>query len=465
MYKNLLVVSVSLALSACAIGPDYQRPPTDFPDRFQEKTAVLPEDVLRVEPKWWLNYNDPVLNAMVEQALSYNNDLAVAVAQMDDAAAQARVARSALLPQINATGNGTRGRTSQETNTGALGESYTVGASVSWELDLWGKLRRSNEAARATYLASSFNADAVRLSLAAQVAQTYFQMRALDASLKLSQDTRRTREETLDIQTKRFQGGVLSMLEVSQAQAELSSAQLSAEQQALALKTTETALSVLLGQSPREFLNQHPRGSSLNAMSVPSNIPEGVPSDLLLRRPDIAQAEQQLVAANARIGEARAAYFPSIGLTGNLGSQSLSLANLFTGPAATWSFIGSLAAPIFNFGATQANVSSANARQRSALAAYEKAIQSGFKDVLDSLRTVDSTRMQLRSQRDQVNATQEALRLVNLRYNAGYSAYLDVLDTQRSAYAAQLGLINTELSNLNATVNLYKALGGGWQKP
>ena len=464
MSKTIISLTVSLLLTACAIGPDYQRPPVDVPEQWSIKTSDASE-VQRVADKWWENFSDPVLNRMVEEALVNNQDINIAIAQLDDAAAQARLARTALLPQLNGAAGGQRGRSSSETSSGNLGEVYTAQAALSWEIDLWGKLRRSNEAARAQYLGSAYNRDATRLLIAAQVAQTYFQMRALDASLEVTRNTQTTREESLSTQEKRFKYGMVSMLEVSQAQSELATAKINAASQALSLKTTENALSVLLGRSPRAFLEAHERGQTLSQMTHVTQIPAGIPSDVLTRRPDVASAEQALVAANARIGVARAAYFPSISLTGHLGSQSLSLSNLFTGPAATWSFVGNLAAPIFNFGATQANVNSANAKQRQALAQYEKSIQNAFKETLDGFASVESTRQQEAAALEQVRATNEALRLANLRYDNGYSSNLEQLDAQRSAYQTQLSLISIRLARLNASVDLYKALGGGWTLP
>ena len=460
--RKFVLTSSMVLLSACSFAPKYQQAQLGMPDSYHATQANLPQQVQHIEPRWWLSYNDPVLDQMIEQAFAYNHDLGVAIAQMDDAAAQARIARNSMLPSVNASGSGARAQTSNySSGLGALGNSYSVGASLSWELDLWGRLRNSNKVAVSSYLASTYNQEAVRLSIAALVAQTYFQLLAADSSLKLAQETEQSRKETFNIQTQSFNAGNLSMLEVDQARSEWDSARLSVEQQALAVKTTEAALSVLLGQTPSEFLQGHPRGLALNSVIAPKNIPIGLPSDILLRRPDVAAAEQSLIAANANIGVARAAYFPSIGLTGNLGSQSYGLSKLFTGAAGTWSFVGNLAAPIFNFGSTQANVNSANARQRQALENYQKTVQTSFQDVLNSLRTTESMQVQSTIQRDQVKTSKEALHLAQLRYDNGYSGYLDLLDTQRNNFAVQMQAINTQLNYLNATINLYKALGGG----
>lgn len=464
MYKPILNIGCVLLLSACSLAPVYQQPTSVFPDSYQSISAPMPENVKHIEPRWWVSYNDPVLNELIEQALSYNYDLAGAIARMDDAAAQAKIARNAMLPSIAGSAAGGRQNTSEYSASGdSTFNSYTVGATLSWELDIWGRLRNANKSAKALFLASAYNVEAMRLSLAAQVAATYFQLLAADSALKLAQETERSRQETFELQSKGYQAGNLSMLEVEQARAEWATSQLSLTQNQLAVKTTETALSVLTGQQPREFLQEQPRGLTLTQLTIPVEIPVGLPSDILLRRPDLAAAEQNLIAANANIGVARSAYFPRIGLTSSVGAQSLEISKLFTGPALTWSFLGDLAAPIFNFGTTQANVASASARQRLALATYQKAVQTSFQDTLDSLRQTENLREQVQYQKKQTTASKEALRLVNLRYENGYSAYLDVLDAQRQAYAVQQQDINTQLNYLNATVNLYKALGGGWR--
>ncbi|TDR31668.1 efflux transporter outer membrane subunit [Hydromonas duriensis] len=459
---------VSLTLSGCAIGPDYQRPPTDLPEIYPNAAHIdtaLPEQVKAVSSKWWTSFNDDVLNQMEEEALAENQDLIKASAAVDEAAAQARIARNGLLPSLSTSNTAQRGNTSDEVyGSTSTANAYSVGATLSWELDIWGKLRRANEAGRAGFLASRYARDAAQLSLTALVAQTYFQLRAYDASLLVSNETVKTREQSLQLQRRRFEEGYLSKLEVAQAESELASAQLSAQQQALAIQKTETALGILLGRSPRVLLDSKPRGATIEQLSlVKLDEPIDLPSNLLLRRADVASAEQQLIAANANIGVARAAYFPSISLSGNLGSQSLELSRLFSGPAAAWSFVGNVAAPIFNFGSTQAQVKIANARQQQALASYQKSIQEAFKDVYDGLNSQTSMKQQAQSARQQRDAAQEALKLVNLRYSEGYSGYFEVLDAERNAYAAQLALINIQLSQLNAQVDLYKALGGGWQ--
>ncbi|WP_374419778.1 efflux transporter outer membrane subunit [Chromobacterium sp.] len=463
MLKRALIPSlVALALTACAVGPDYSRPKLELPDSAQAQNPAIAMD-------WWKQFNDPVLDRLIAEALEHNQDLAAAAARVDEAAAQAGIARAQLLPALNANAGYQRGRTSATTTTpGAplVSDVRNANLTASWELDLWGKLRRGNEAARADFAASRFARDSSKLAIAAQTAQTYFQLRAYDAQLDIAKRTLQSREESLKLQTKRFKGGLISELDQQQAEAEAASARATLPQIASALEQTESALGVLLGHSPKQLVaGGIQRGQSLDALSAPPEVPAGLSSSLLERRPDIAASEQQLIAANARIGVARAAYFPSISLSGALGSQSLSLDTLFTGPTRTWSFVGNLAAPVFNFGQTGYAVDAANARQKQALAQYQKTVQSAFKDALDALSGYGAARDIQAAQTTQFQALNKSLRLANLRYDNGYASYLDVLDAQRNSFQAELGLVSARLDHLNAVVGLYKALGGGWETP
>ncbi|MFC4489808.1 efflux transporter outer membrane subunit [Chromobacterium aquaticum] len=467
MLKRALMPSlVALALSACAVGPDYSRPKLELPDSGQVQIAAQNPAIAM---DWWKQFNDPVLDRLIAEALEHNQDLAAAAARVDEAAAQAGIARAQLLPALNANAGYQRGRTSATTTTpGAplVSDVRNANLTASWELDLWGKLRRGKEAARADFAASRFARDSSKLAIAAQTAQTYFQLRAYDAQLDIAKRTLQSREESLKLQTKRFKGGLISELDQQQAEAEAASARAKVPQIASALEQTESALGVLLGHSPKQLVaGGIQRGQSLDALSAPPAVPAGLSSSLLERRPDIAASEQQLIAANARIGVARAAYFPSISLSGALGSQSLSLDTLFTGPTRTWSFVGNLAAPVFNFGQTGYAVDAASARQKQALAQYQKTVQSAFKDALDALSGYGAARDIQAAQTTQFQALNKSLRLANLRYDNGYASYLDVLDAQRNSFQAELGLVSARLDHLNAVVGLYKALGGGWEAP
>jgi len=468
MTKRLLPALVALALAGCAVGPDYSRPKFDMPDNWAAQNAQPGGATDQaVEAGWWKRFNDPVLDQLIDAARSYNQDLAVAAARVDQAAAQAGIARAALLPSVSGEANYTRGRTSAETTapgTPLVSDVRTVNGVVSWELDLWGKLRRLNEAARANFLASGYNRDAVELSLDSQVANTYFLLRAFDAQLKVTEQTLTSRQESLHLQQKRFQGGLISALDLHQAESEEASARAAVPEIRQSVEQTEHALSVLTGRSPRDLLSPTPRGKELGALAIPPVVPGGLPSTLLTRRPDVAAAEQQLVAANAQIGVARAAYFPTISLTGAIGSQSVSLSSLFTGPTKTWSFAGDLAGPIFNWGATGYGVDAATAGQKQALASYQSAVQNAFRDTLDALSAIDGSGKSELGQADQLRALRETQRLARLRYDNGYSSYLEVLDAERNTYSSELSVINARLARLSAAVSLYKALGGGWSQ-
>ncbi|RMC97736.1 efflux transporter outer membrane subunit [Aquitalea palustris] len=462
MRKRTLPLLLSLALTACAVGPDYSRPKFDLPASTTTQQASVASD-------WWQQFNDPVLDQLISEALQHNQDLALSAAQVDEAAALAGIARAQLLPSLAANAGYQRARTSAETTTAGsplIADVRTANLTASWELDLWGKLRRSSEAARATLAASQYNRDAARLSLSAQVAQTYFQMRAFDAQLDIAKRTLDSRESSLQLRQKRFKGGMTSELDMRQAESEAASARATIPQLSKSLQQTETALAVLLGRTPRELLEgKLQRGQAIDLLNVPPSIPADLSSSLLERRPDLAAAEAQLIAANARIGVAKAAYFPSISLTGALGSQSLSMETLFSGATRTWSFVGNATAPIFNFGQTGLNVDAASARQRQALAQYQKSVQTAFKETQDALVASSAAREVQEAQTTQLTALNRALHLATLRYDNGYSSYLDVLDAERNTFQAELNLVNAKLDRLNAAISLYKALGGGWEMP
>ncbi|RQW28042.1 efflux transporter outer membrane subunit [Rhodobacteraceae bacterium CH30] len=468
MLIKSLPLWLAIALTGCAVGPDYSRPVVEMPGAWQAG-AVAPAVAadVNVAPDWWKSFNDPVLDQLVDEALAYNRNLAQAAARVEEARAQAGIARANLAPQLSANAGYQRGRTSADSAAGSqVSDARTANGALSWELDLWGKLRRANEAALANLAASEYNRDATRLSVAATVAQTYFQLRSFDTQLDITRRTLVSREESLRINKRRFEGGVTSELTYRQAEAEAASARAAVPSLEQSVIQSENALAILLGRSPRALVDSKvARGSELEALQVPVNIPSGLPSELLMRRPDVQAAEQQLKAANARIGVARAAYFPSIGLTGLLGSQSAALDTLFSGPTRTWSFVGNLAMPIFDWGKTGAGVDAASAQQKQALAAYELAIQSAFGETLDALSFTRTSRDRQAALFTQLQALQESLRLARLRYDNGYSSYLEVLDSERGSYQAELQLVGARLDQLQASVNLYKALGGGWNAP
>lgn len=464
-YRSIATVLPAALLSGCiTVGPDYHRPKFDLPERWPaEKTEAS------VPAGWWEKYNDPVLDAMVNEALTHNSDLASAVARLDEARAQLGIARADQYPGVTAGAGASRQRISEHSPEFFPGFDPTfndLNASVtaSWELDFWGKYRRATEAARADLLASASNRDAVRLALIADVARGYFNLRSLDAQIAVTRQTITTRLASLELQRKRFEAGVVSELELHQVEADAYGAQALLPFLENQLAQQETALSVLLGRSPRDIVGTVPeRGAAIEALSVPPAVPAGLPSDLLERRPDLREAEQRLVAANARIGQAKAAYFPSIPLTGSFGTESTTLADLFTAPARIWLISVSAAQTIFDAGRIGSQVEAAQARQRQALAQYQATIQNAFKDTRDALVAQRKARERLETEQLRVGSFQKALELARLRYDNGESSLLDVLDAERGLLGAQLDQVEAQRAQLAATADLFKALGGGWE--
>jgi multidrug efflux system outer membrane protein len=446
------------------LGPDYLRPKIDTPDLWPgEKTAAS------VPVQWWQSYNDPVLDRMVEEALAHNADLALAIARVAEARAQLGVTRADQLPGVSAGAGGSRNRISEKSPLFFPGfePKYTdlnASLNASWEIDLWGKYRRATEAARADLLATESNRNAVRLTLIADVSRGYFNLRSLDAQIAVTRQTVATRLTGLSLQRKRFEAGVVSELELRQVEAETAAAQALLPALETELARQETALSVLLGRSPRAIVaTPAERGAAIEAITVPPGVPAGLPSDLLERRPDLREAEQRLVAANARIGVAKAAYFPSISLTGLFGVESTTLSDLFTSAAHMWQYSASAAQTVFDAGRTGAQVKSAQARQQQSLAQYQSAIQNAFKDTLDALVAQRKARETFEAEEVRVAALRKALELAKMRYENGESSLLDVLDAERGLLAAQLNRVEAQRVQLSATADLFQALGGGWE--
>ncbi|MDR3426651.1 MULTISPECIES: efflux transporter outer membrane subunit [Silvimonas] len=458
----LLGALIATALPGCAFfQPDKSTPVSELP-----ADSAMQQDNSWIDQHWWNQFGDPLLEQLITTARQNNQNLAQAAARVDQARAVVGINSSAQLPQLNAAAGGSRQKASDRGPSFALGtyNDYQVAASASWEIDLWGRLANQTEAARRDLLAAQYNQDAVILALDAEVAQTYFNLLALDGQLQIARDTIHSRVESYDLQTKRFKGGLISELDVRQSEAELNTAQATEPNLVGEIAQTESALAVLLGQSPKDIVQTlPPRGKRIEEIGHPPTIPAGLPSDLLLRRPDIQQAEASLIAARARVEAARAGYFPTVSLTGLAGVESLAFGNLFTGAAKTWSFAGDLAMPLFNGGLTAAQVDQARAVEREALAGYRGAVQNAFGDVRGALVVNNQAAKVTQAQNAKVIALTRQLHLATLRYDNGYSSYLDVLDTERNLFDARLSLVQAQLAELNDRVALYKAVGGGWQ--
>lgn len=454
--RPLGLAMVTACLGACAVGPDYHRPAVETPSTF--RYASPQAEAVDTTLDWWTQFNDPVLNDLVARALAQNKDLLIAAARVEEFYGRYVVTRAGLFPQVSANFGASRSRGVPAPGfPPVVGNQVELNGAVSWELDLFGHLRRLTEAARADYMSTQSAQQATRIAIIANVATSYLQLRDFDNQLVIAQDTLESRKGALDLFNERYAGGVVSRLQVSQAQSEYQSAQTSVYSIQQQIATQEDALSLLLGQNPGPI----PRGKSITELTAPA-IPAGLPSTLLERRPDILQAEQTLVSANASIGAARALYFPQISLTGLFGAASTALSGLWTGPARVWSFAGAITQPIFEGGAIAGGVHQAEAVQQEALFNYEQAIQQAFADVENALVGVARTRDQLDSTTRQVAALTEYTSVARDLYEGGYTSYLEVLDAERSLFNAQLQQSSLQDQELAQIVSLYKALGYGW---
>ncbi|WJZ75953.1 efflux transporter outer membrane subunit [Paraburkholderia sabiae] len=447
------------ALSGCLLGPNYSRPQVEVPAtyRFPDNYA---SDVANTE--WWKQFDDPVLNDLITTALANNNDVKVAAARVDQFLGQFVTTRAALLPHVDAGFDAERQRISTTSPlfsniTSPVFNSYQLALSASWEIDLFGHNRRLTEAARASLLSTEEAKRGTILTLVSSVASSYINLRSLDRQLEIAKATTSSRAESVHVFELRFKGGEVSQMELAQSQSEYEDSRSRIPQIESQIAQQEDALSVLLGRNPGDIL----RGRALGELAAPA-VPAGLPSDLLERRPDLRQAEQDLVSANAQIGAAKALYFPQISITGLLGTQSGQFSKLFTGPARVWSFAGSVTQPIFEGGAIAGQVKQAEAVQQQALYSYRKAIQVAFQEVDDALISSQKLREQFDIQGRQVEALATYAHMARLRYEGGYTSYIEVLDAERSLFNAQLSQTQTQAGVLVSYVSLYKAMGGGW---
>jgi len=462
MRKLIVLLFLSIIVSGCLIGPDYQRPEVDTPEawRFEEKEA---KDVANTA--WWEQFDDPVLNELIQTALKENKDVKIAAARVEQFVGRYGTTRAALFPQVGAGGSYGEQQVSELTGPSPLEgtdadrtfNSSEIFLNAAWEIDLWGKLRRATEAARANILSTEEARRTVILTLVSAVANSYINLRDLDKQLELTKKAAQSYKESYDIFKLRFEYGVVSEVEVSQSKSQYEQALANIPFFEKLISQQENALSVLLGQNPGPIA----RGRTVDELMLPA-VPAGLPSDILVNRPDIRQAEQNLIAANANIGVAKSLYFPTISLTGLFGSASNDLSDLFTGPAETWSWAATVSAPIFTAGAIAGQVQSAEAVQKQALLTYQQSIQTAFREVDDSLIDQRRTREQLEALTQQVGSLRDYERLSWLRYDNGYTSYLEVIDSQSRLYSAELTHAQVQGLLFQAHVNLYKAMGGGW---
>jgi multidrug efflux system outer membrane protein len=460
MRRPAALLAVALALGGCTLGPDYRRPAVPTPPAWRD--VGVPSDAASLaDLAWWELFEDEQLRVLVQAALEANKDLRLAVTRVDQARAQLGIARAAQFPQVGAGASATTNRLSDTVrprNQGGEADLLSTAVDLTFELDIWGRLRRASEAARAELLASEETRHAVVMTLVSDVAAAYLQLRQLDLELETTRRNVASRQASLQLARDRFDAGLTSGLDVSQAEAELASTTALIPDLERRIAQTEHQISVLLGRTPQAI----GRGRPLTAHTTPPAVPAGLPSALLERRPDVRQAEAALVAANARIGVAKAAFFPQISLTGLFGVESVALSDLFTGPSRIWQFGPTMTVPIFTAGRTRANLAFTEALQREALVRYEQAIETAFREVEDALVAHRKAREALGEQAAAVRASRAALSIAEQRYTSGLTSYIDVLDAQRTLLAAEVAESRTLLAQLVAVVQLYRALGGGW---
>jgi multidrug efflux system outer membrane protein len=461
-------VAVALTLAGCgALGSNYERPAQSLPTG-----AIKPQSTHTTANVdwlvWWKSFQDPALNVLLDEARANSQDLALAAARIDESRASHALTHSSRFPTVDASVNASRSQVSE--NAGKLqpggnprNSVFQPGISSSFEIDFWGKFQRADEAARARLLSIEANRGTLLATLYSNVAQSYFALRSFDAQVALAEQTSATRKENLRLQTKRFEGGVVSDLDVQQAVAEAAGIEATLLQAQQNRRVTEASLAVLVGRNPEAIVQPNiARGTAIDVLFSRATVPAELPSDILNRRPDLIAAEQLLIAANADVGQARAAYYPTIKLTANLGFESRQLSDLFNPSSVFWNLASGITQPLFRAGSIDAVVAGANARKAQATAQYALAVQGAFKDVHDALNVIASSEALVTTAEKRIAALREVLRLANLRYANGYSSYLEVLNAQRDLTLAESGAIDAKRAQLAGVVALYKAVGGGW---
>ena len=460
LKQHALAVLVAMAVAGCTVGPDYARPSVDTPAAWR---IDYPKAAEVANTKWWEQFGDPVLNGLIETALRENRDIRIAAARVDQFAGALVATRSQALPQLGYGADASRAQSSRVARPpippGADNQFtlYQASLGASWQLDLFGRVRRLSEAAQAQVYASEQAQRGVVLSLVTSVATSYIGLRALDRQLEIARATARNFGETARIFDLRFKAGIVSQIEVVQIRSQYQQALTAIPAIEQAIAAQENLISILLGRNPAPI----PRGKSIDQLVAPL-IPADLPSALLQRRPDIMQAEQNLVAANANIGATRALYYPSLSLTGALGSASTAFGNFLTGPATAWLLAGGLTGPIFTSGAIEGQVSTAEAQERGALAFYQQTILNAFRETDDALVGSQKKIEEVAMQGLRVDALREFARLSRLKFDKGVAGYLEVLIAENELFAAELASASLQAARYAQLVGVYQAMGGGW---
>ena len=461
MHKLSLICLLFLLLTGCmSVGPDYQRPEIETPESWRFEDEEIQEFA---DTSWWELFQDPVLNGLVETTLQGNRDLRIATARVEEFFGRYFATRGDQFPFASAGGSASRVSVTEEgpspipPGADTTYDYYEAFLGASWEIDFWGKFRRASESAQAELFSTEEARRTVVLTLVSAVALTYIEIRALDKQLEITRRTAETRRETLELFQLRFDQGIISEVDLVQAESEYEDALAAIPSFELAIGQLENALSVLLGQNPGPI----PRGLIIDKLVLPT-VPEGMPSDLLERRPDIRQAEQELVAANAQVGVAKSLYFPTISLTGAFGSASTDLSDLFDSAAEQWNYGVPVSVPLFTAGRIGGEVEAAEAFKKQALEGYLLTIQNAFREVEDALIDRTKSGQRLKALGRQVEALRKYVNLARLRYDEGYSSYLLVLDAERSLFNVELSYASSQNALFRSTVNIYKAMGGNW---
>lgn len=463
--KRTALLSFGGLLAACTVGPDYRRPVLDLPETFRSATPASMEDQAAFgDLPWFEVFDDPVLQDLIRSALEANFDVRIAAERVLAARATVTIVGADALPQVSANASGAIDSPSTNTVDAVPGADdpatqANLSGDVAWQIDFWGKVRRASEAARAELLATEMSRRAVIQTLVADLAQAYLELRELDLELEITQISLRTRARSLDLVRVRLQGGVSNQVEVYQASVLVTTAEQLLPDLERRIQQKENQIRVLLGDYPGPV----PRGRSLREQRRPIEIPAGLPSDLLERRPDLVFAEEALVAANARIGAAKALLYPAISLTGSGGLQSEDLSDIAKSGSSFWAILPSISLPIFQGGRLRANVERSEAAERAAAFGYAAAVRQAFREVADALIGAEKLRSFRMKSAELADTLRRQRDLSAVRYRGGVTSYLEVLDTERQQLDAELGLAQSVRDELIAIVELYRALGGGWQ--
>lgn len=447
--RKLLLVPMLLMAAACTVGPDYKKPVVSAPEKWGESQGGAPE---LADTQWWKQFGDPVLDALIEETLKNNLDLQLAAAKVEQYSANMQTISSGYYPEIGAAADG-----SGERFQGNTGDRYRVGLSAKWELDLWGKVKNLNTVAKAQFISSEAGRKAVLMSLVSNLASSYISMRGLDRQLEISRDTEKAYLESFNIFKLRYQYGTISLLELSQVESQYESARGSVPRYESLIRQQENLISLLKGGNPGPVK----RGKNIEAL-IPPQVPSSLPSTLMSRRPDIIQAEQDLIAANASIGIQKSAYFPNISISGLLGVAAGDVGKLFSSKSDYWSATAAVYIPLFTFGRIEGEVKQAEALEKQSKIRYQQAVMGAFREVEDALVISAKGREQLESQRRQVESLKKYAQISKLQFDAGTANYLHVLDADRSFFSGQLSLVQGQTDLLNSLVAVYKAIGGGW---